>query len=68
MIRRTNSFPIAQSSSFKQSITWSYSSTRNHAWSASWGGFVSVKHLTRSESWSNGWSTYWKGLHWSRSR
>lgn len=64
MIRRVNTFPTDQSSSFTEAITWSYSSQRAHAWSVSWRGFVAIGHLTRSECWSNCWTTYWKGLYW----
>lgn len=59
MIRRTNSFPETQSKSFTEAIVWSYSSLRNHAWSASWRVLVTK---SRSESWSNGWTNYWKGM------
>ena len=64
MIRRVNTFPTDQSSSFKKSITWSYSSQNAHAWSVSWKNFAAIGYLTRSECWSNCWTTYWKGLNW----
>jgi len=59
MIRRTNSFPGAQSKSFTEAIVWSYSYPRNHSWSASWRVLVAT---SRSESWSLDWTTYWKGM------